>query len=133
MRGTGGVRVAHVITGDQWAGAEVQVAHLLAGLAEFRELELAAILFVEGRLAQELRRSGISVSVVSEHDLGRRGLVRGIGRALRRHGVEVLHTHGYKASILGAIAGRWVGVRWYVKTEHGRIEPLRGWDRVKMS
>src|SRR5262245_25054349 len=133
MRGTGGVRVAHVITGDQWAGAEAQVAHLLGGLAEFRELELEAILFAEGRLAQELRRSGISVSVVSEQDLGPLGLVRGLRHALRRHAVEVLHTHGYKESILGAVAGRWAGVRWYVKTEHGRMEPSCGWDRAKMS
>lgn len=67
-----GVRVAHLITGDLWAGAEVQVAHLLAGLAEFRELELGAILFAEGRLAQELRRNGIWVTVPSEQDLGPR-------------------------------------------------------------
>jgi len=127
------VRVAHLIGGAQWAGAEVQVAHLLAGLAEVRDLDLSAILFAEERLAQELRRSGISVSVVSERDLGPLGLVRGIAHALRRHGVEVLHTHGYKESILGALAGRRAGVRWYVKTEHGRIEPFVGWGRVKMT
>jgi glycosyltransferase involved in cell wall biosynthesis len=130
---TSGVRVAHLIGGDQWAGAEVQVAHLLAGLAEFRDLELAAILFAEGRLAQELRRSGISVSVLNEQEFGLLGLMRGIRQVLRSHGAEVLHMHGYKESILGTVAGRWAGVRWYVKTEHGRIEPARGWEGVKMS
>jgi L-malate glycosyltransferase len=127
------VRVAHLIEGDQWAGAEVQVAHLLAGLANFSELDLVAILFAEGRLAQELRRSGISVSVVNEQDLGRLRLAWALGQELRRRGVEMLHMHGYKESILGAVVGRWAGVRWYVKTEHGRFEPSRGWQRMKMS
>jgi L-malate glycosyltransferase len=45
----------------------------------------------------------------------------------------MLHTHGYKESVLGAVAGRWAGVRWFVKTEHGRTEPSHGWDRVKMA
>jgi L-malate glycosyltransferase len=127
------LRVAHLMSGDQWAGAEVQVTHLLAGLAKFHELELAAILLAEGRLAQELRRCGISVCVISEQDFGPLGLVWGLGHTLRRHAAEVLHTHGYKQSILGAVAGRWAGVRWYVKTEHGRIEPSSGWGGAKMS
>jgi glycosyltransferase involved in cell wall biosynthesis len=133
LRGRGAVRVAHLIEGDQWAGAEVQVAHLLAGLAGFGELELVAILFAEGRLAQELRRSGISVSVVNEQNLGRLRVAWGLGQELRRRAVDVLHTHGYKESFLGAVMGRWAGVRWYVKTEHGRVEPSRGWKRTKMS
>ena len=127
------VRVAHLITGDLWAGAEVQVAHLLSGLAECRELKLGAVLFADGRLAQELRENGIWVSVLREKDLGALRLVRALGRVLRRHEVEVLHTHGYKESILGAVAGRWAGVRRYVKTEHGRVEPSRAWDGMKMS
>ena len=127
------VRVTHLISGDQWAGAEVQVTHLLAGLAQFHELELAAILLNEGRLAQELRRCGILVSVVSEQDLGPLGLAWELGQALRRHATDVLHAHGYKQSVLGAVAGRAAGVRWYVKTEHGRIEPSTGWGCTKMS
>lgn len=126
------LRVAHLITGDLWAGAEAQVAHLLAGLSQFRELELGAIVFAEARLADELRRLGIWVSVLSERKLGSLQLARAIGQVLRRHGVDVLHTHGYKESILGAVAGRWAGVRWYVKTEHGQMEPSRGWDGLKM-
>src|SRR5262245_25263260 len=133
MNSIRGMRVAHLIEGDQWAGAEVQVAHLLTGLAESHELELSAVLFAEGRLAQELRSNGISVSVLTEQNLGPLGLVWELRQALRRHAVEVLHTHGYKETILGAVAGRCAGVRWYVKTEHGRMEPACGWDRAKMS
>jgi len=70
--------------------------------------------------------------VVSKQDLGRRGLVWRLGQELRRRAVEVLHTHGYKESILGAMARRWAGVRCYVN-EHGRTEPYCGWDGVKIS
>src|SRR5437870_11527640 len=119
LRGRGAVRVAHLLEGDLWAGAEVQVAHLLAGLAEFGELELVAILFAEGRLAQELRRSGISVSVLNEQDLGRLRVAWGLGQELRRRAVDVLHTHGYKASFVGALIGRSASLRCYVRISHG--------------
>jgi glycosyltransferase involved in cell wall biosynthesis len=97
------------------------------------ELELEAILLAEGRLAQELRRGGIPVVVISEREVGRLGVVRGLARILGQHPVDVLHMHGYKESVLGVAVGRWAGVRRFVKTEHGRMEPWEGWDRLKMS
>lgn len=118
--------------GDQWAGAEVQCAHLLDGLARCQDLELSAILFSEGRLADELRRLGVAVSIVAA---GGRvgGLLSGVAAALRARPVDILHTHGYKTNIVGGIAGRRAGVRWYVRTEHGYTEPFDGFDRLKMS
>ena len=71
------LRVCHMIAGDQWAGAEVQTAHLLSGLARRKDLELSAVLFSEGLLAKDLRRSGVSVAVLDEGKLGRFGLLRG--------------------------------------------------------
>lgn len=117
--------------GEHWAGAEVQCAHLADGLVRCHDLELSAILFSEGRLADEFRRLGVAAAVV---DAGRRGgrLVSGVAAALRDRPVDILHTHGYKANIVGGLAGRRVGVRWFVRTEHGYTEPFTGVDRLKM-
>ena len=43
-----------------------------------------------------------------------------------------MHAHGYKATVLGAVAARLSGAR-FVRTEHGRLEPTTGLDRLKMA
>ena len=130
---TGVLHVCHMIGGEQWAGAEVQMAHLLSGLARYEELDLSAILFADGRLAQHLRQSRIAVHVVDEAGAGRIGLVRRVASALRSRPVDILHTHGYKGNVIGALTGRWAGVRSFVRTAHGRMEPWEGIDRPKMN
>jgi glycosyltransferase involved in cell wall biosynthesis len=124
--------VCHLIGGDQWAGAEVQCAHLLDGLGRCQDLDRSAILFSEGRLADELRGSGVPVSVVEPGRGPGGNLLAGVAGALRARPVDILHTHGYKANIVGGIAGRRAGVRWFVRTEHGYTEPFEGFDRLKM-
>lgn len=126
------LRVCHIIAGDQWAGAEVQAAHLLAGLVRRNGLELSAILFAEGLLAQDLRRAGVDVTVFEEAQLGRRRLLTAIAKALRVHRPHIVHTHHYKENILGGLAGRLAGLTCFVRTEHGHPELFRGFDRVKM-
>ncbi len=127
------LRVCHMIAGDQWAGAEVQMAHLLWGLAQYEELDLSAVLLAEGCLAEELRQAGVFVTVVNEEKLGRLRMLRDIAKALGQRKVAIVHTHGYKTNILGCLAGRSAGVRWFVKTMHGQKEPWQGIDPLKMS
>lgn len=127
------VRVCHIIAGDQWAGAEVQAAHLLAGLARREGLGLSAILFADGLLAGDLRRSGIPVTVLEERRLGRLRLLPVIANTLSARRPHIVHTHRYKENILGGLAGRWAGVARFVRTEHGHPEPFEGLDRFKMA
>ena len=55
------MRVCHVMTADLWAGAEVQLLTTASYLAARPDLSLTAVLFNEGRLADELRRLGVAV------------------------------------------------------------------------
>ena len=64
------MRVCHFVSGDVWAGAEVQVATLLGALKRFPELELSALLLNGGRLHDELLRLGIPVALCDESRLG---------------------------------------------------------------
>src|SRR5438128_291390 len=48
-----GLRVCHIVSGDLWAGAEVQVATVASYLVEQPDVNLSAVLLDEGRLASE--------------------------------------------------------------------------------
>jgi glycosyltransferase involved in cell wall biosynthesis/protein-tyrosine-phosphatase len=125
------VRVCHVMSADLWAGAEVQVATVASFLVEQPDVNLTAVLLNEGWLARELRRLGVQVAVVDEHRHTALGIVRFLTRFLSAHGVNVVHTHRYKDSVLGSIAAKAAGVRHVIRTVHGLSEPMRGWDRAK--
>jgi len=125
------LRVCHVVSADLWAGAEVQVATLASYLSGRPDVELTAALLNEGPLARELRRLGIPVTVIDEHRNNSFKILISLVRWLRRHPAEIVHTHRYKETVLGAVAARLAGVPGLVRTVHGQGEPLRGWRRAK--
>src|SRR5207244_788358 len=126
-----GLRVCHIVSGDLWAGAEVQVATVASYLVERPDVNLSAVLLNEGRLASELRRLGVQVTVIDESRNSAVRIVALLTRYLREHHVEVVHTHRYKESVVGSIAAKLAGVPHVIRTVHGMPEPMRGWDRVK--
>ena len=86
-------------------GAERHIATIAKSLAR-RGLEPRIVLYeAHGNnpwLAQ-LRETGVLVRVLD-------GTLRGLFAALRRERPDLLHTHGYKAGILGRAAARMLGV-----------------------
>ena len=65
------LRILHIMSGDLWAGAEVQASTLISELALMPDTELAAVVMNEGTLADTLRLVGIRVEVMNESKLGR--------------------------------------------------------------
>src|SRR5262245_55447743 len=126
------MRVCHFVSGDVWAGAEVQVATLLAALKRFPELELSALLLNAGKLHDELGRLGIPVALCDESRLGLARLLMEVTRCLRKGRPQILHTHGYKEQVLAAAAGRMSNRPRLVQTYHGLQENLPGWAGLKM-
>jgi glycosyltransferase involved in cell wall biosynthesis len=129
--GTGALRVCHVMSADLWAGAEVQVATTASYLIERPEVVLSAVLFNDGPLAGELRRLGVPVSVLDESRTSAGQIVQELTRLLRLYAVDIVHTHRYKDTVLGAMAAALAGVPGLVRTVHGRSEPMRGWAQAK--
>ena len=125
------IQVCHIMSADLWAGAEVQVATVASYLVKRPDVNLTAVLLNEGPLARELRRLGVAVTIVDEtRNNALRILVR-LTRFLRANDFEVVHTHRYKDTVLGAIAAKLAGVPHVIRTVHGLSEPMRGWDRAK--
>jgi glycosyltransferase involved in cell wall biosynthesis len=125
------MRVCHVMSADLWAGAEVQVATTAAYLVQQPDVVLTAVLFNDGPLAAELGRMGVPVTVIGESSHGAPRIVQELTRLLRLHAVDVVHTHRYKDTVLGAVAAALAGVPCLLRTVHGRSEPMRGWSWTK--
>ena len=125
------LRVCHVMTADLWAGAEVQLLTLATHLQVQDDVDLHVVLFNDGVLAAELRQRGIPVTVVSEAAHGPVLIVGFLARFFSLHGIQLVHTHRYKDSLLAIVAARLAGVRHVVRTVHGLTEPARGWAWLK--
>jgi glycosyltransferase involved in cell wall biosynthesis/protein-tyrosine-phosphatase len=128
---TRAIRVCHVMSADLWAGAEVQVATVASRLIQRPDVMLTAALFNDGPLATELDRLGVPVTVFSEKRHSAPRIVEGLTRMLRTHAVDIVHTHRYKDTMLGALAAGMAGVPHLLRTVHGRPEPMRGWASMR--
>jgi hypothetical protein len=79
------VKVCHVAMGDLWAGAEVQLLALMTYLVRSDEFEWSVILFNEGRLAEELRKLPLSVSVIPEANHTSIAIAKRLAKDLSTH------------------------------------------------
>jgi L-malate glycosyltransferase len=120
------IRVLHVASGDLWAGAEAQMYQLLSALRTRPDVQVSAVIFNPGELADRLRVAGVAVTVLDERSTGPLGLLRGILRIVKVTRAQVVHTHRFKENILGSIAARLSGSALSVRTVHGRPEHSRG-------
>ena len=116
------LRVLHIVSGDLWAGAEVQACTLMSHLARMPDTEVAAILMNEGRLALRLRAAGIRVIVVDEKKLNSFRILVRLHALLVKLRPDLIHTHREKENILGSLANRFCHDVPSIRTVHGGVE-----------
>lgn len=119
--------VTHIVSGDLWAGAEVQMYQLIRGLLQSEKVQPTAVLFNRGVLQEKLEALGIPVTVADESSLSPVRMVFAIRDHLRVHGSSLVHTHGFKENVLGVAAQRLAGVPASVRTVHGSPEYQQSW------
>lgn len=95
-------KVLHIISGDLWAGAEVQAYTLLTSLRD--NCELLAVLMNHGELADRLIQAGITVEIIDERQMSSLKIFIQLCAIIRRFAPDLIHTHRQKENILGAIA-----------------------------
>lgn len=115
------MRVLHVVSGDLWAGAEVQVWQLLRSADQLEDLDVHAVVFNPGQLAGRLVADGVPVTVLDESRQSFFALNHAIRKLCRNWRPTVIHTHRRKEHLLGALAARNCGAA-LVGTIHGRSE-----------
>jgi len=121
------ISVCHVITGQVWAGAQVQVATLLKSLSSASGLRLHSIVFEEGRLAEELRAGGVRVKVIRKRHAG--SLLHLISQSvefLAGQQIQIIHAHGYKENIVASVLAKLCRIPVQVRTFHGARTPFIG-------
>jgi len=118
---TGTLRVLHVVSGDLWAGAEAQVAALVAELARDPVLQLHIVVLNKGELERRLRAAGVGVTLLDEAQLNVWRIFRGIRRVVRDFRPNIVHTHRGKENVLGGLAARLAGCA-SLRTVHGASE-----------
>ncbi len=125
------IRVCHIISGDLWAGAEVQVHTLLKTLKESSSIELYAIVMNKGRLLSELDKLGFMTTLIDENNFSFFNICRLAGAWLKDKKIDIIHAHRYKENILGAYLKKRKYTRYLVQTVHGIPEPFAGLKKIK--
>ena len=115
------MKIAHIMSGDLWAGAEVQLFHLVTKLAHYDNIKILVILFNHGKLEKELNNKGIKVVVLDESELNSFQIFVKLNTTLKQFQADVVHTHRNKENILGGIAAKLSNCR-SIRTVHGASE-----------
>ena len=120
------VRLALVAAGELFGGVERQVLDLCTYALRRDAVAPRLLLFYDLELAERARMLGIEPVILRGRHRYAASLVTATARALADAGAEVVHVHGYKATIVSVLAARRFRATFgLVKTEHGLPEPSR--------
>jgi len=107
--------------GEIFGGVEQQVLDLCRFRLNKGRPAPLVILFHDRELASRLRDIGVEPAILGGRHRYDTRVVRELVELLRRDEIEIVHVHGYKATIVAALAKRRLTFV-LVKTEHGIVE-----------
>jgi L-malate glycosyltransferase len=113
------MNVCHIISGDIWAGAEVQAYSLISELARIPSLHIQAITFNDGILSSKIAAQGIRLDIVNENNSNVISMILQIYALLKKRKIDILHVHGYKENFIGGIAANLLKSK-VIRTHHGK-------------
>lgn len=116
------ITVTHIVSGDLWAGAEVQVYNLCQDLSARKDISVTAVVFNPGILHDKLVALGIPVTLADETNTGALSIAKAIATHCKMQGTDIVHTHGFKENVLGVLGKELARVPNSVRTVHGNPE-----------
>jgi glycosyltransferase involved in cell wall biosynthesis len=122
---TSRIKVLHIISGDLWAGAEVQAFTLITTLGN--QCDIVVALMNHGELEKRLQQAGVNTIVINEQLLSSLDIIRHLTKLIRRFQPDIIHTHRQKENILGSVANLVANKSLFrrarsVRTTHGAQE-----------
>ena len=100
------MKVIHLISGGDSGGAKTHVLSLLEHLNQTITAQL--VCFRDGPFAQEARERGIPTEIMAGNNIGR--IRRRLTQYIRDGGYEVIHCHGARANMVGALLRKTTGL-----------------------
>ena len=99
------MKVIHLISGGDTGGAKTHVHTLLQGLN--RHIQADLVCFTDGPFAQEAQALGVRTQVMSGNPLR---ALKALQAKIRQEGYDVIHCHGARGNLLGALLRRSTGL-----------------------
>lgn len=114
------MNVMHVMVGDLWAGAEVQLYETLMNISGEDIANVSVVLFSEGKLARKLSDANINIIVVDEDKHNSISIMSQLTDYLNSDKPDIVHVHDYKSHVITSIAIKKSFVKpAVVRTLHG--------------
>ena len=95
------MKVMHLISGGDVGGAKTHVLSLVKGLGQTQTVRL--VCFTDGPFADDARAMGIDTMILHENPFK---TVRTLSAMIASEGFEIVHCHGARANMMGAILRR---------------------------
>lgn len=92
------------MTGDLWAGAEVQLYETLINMPEKDRNTVSVFLFSNGELARKLFDKNINIIVIDEEDHSSISIVMQLVSYLNMESPNIVHVHDYKSHVISSLA-----------------------------
>jgi len=115
------IKVLHVIGGGEIGGAEKHILHLLENM-DHKRFEVRLCCLFPRPFAQMAEEAGIPVDVINMKNKFNFLAVARMVRIIRRHEIDIVHTHGVRANLVGRLGARLAGVKHIVTTVHSVLE-----------
>jgi len=121
----GKMAIMHLHTENRLYGAEINTLSLLSYLSKEKFQVFLACLYEDesdlGFLKAAKKLSDVKILPIKMSHKYDILAVRNLRVLLKKHHIQILHTHGYKADIVGFLASRFLRVR-LISTLHGWVE-----------
>ncbi len=102
-------KILHIIGGGEIGGAEQHVLTLLNGIDRTR-FTPHLVCLTHGPFAALARETNIPTKTLPMHFPLDLSPLPGIIRWARQKGIDLVHTHGSRANLLGRLGARWLGI-----------------------
>jgi len=112
---TGKIKVLHIIKTLNLGGAEVNLLNLLRAV-DHNRFELHVAYSFGGELEPKFKEAGIGLCKYADEDhkvksLATFGIVARLAEYIRRHKIQIVHTHTFSAHIWGSMAAKLTGCK----------------------
>lgn len=120
-----------VTEGTRFAGIEAHLSQLILSFREAGNIQVQLALFDDGPLAKAARNQGLTVHLLHRKSKYDTRIIDDMVTIIERSGAQVVHTHGYLANVVAALAGKRRSTP-LVTTVHGAPERYTGFAGLKM-